>query len=368
MNKYALVLFLAIVMIASTISISFSEALLPEDLPEVSQAHFPTQIIKHGNLVAFVKPLYTTYGDNPADYETALGTYNGVAKLYLTLNTKPFPINVGCSGVLISDMHILTAAHCVTNSKNAKLILKEGTAYFERDSIRISIDASQTVVHPDWTYDLFEGNDVAILKLANPAAGLTVYGLDSVPGDDLQKLPREKVGYGRSGTGITGDVLDWETKRDGQNIYDDVADTMLDALGVQGYVPGSVLQYDFDNGSPDNDAFGFFFDNFDTGLTSGDDPQEVNSAPGDSGGPTFTGNTVTGITSYGVHLQYTNGESSDIDGEINSTFGEFAGDTRVSAYYSFIDSVISGGTTSPPDDDGDPTPKCNKGMQKKGLC
>lgn len=349
-------------MIASTASISFSEAFLPEDLPDVSQAPFKTQIIKHGNLVAFVKPLYTTYGD-PADYVTGLGTYDGVAKLILTLDTKPRSITVGCSGVLISNTHILTAAHCVTDDKRGKLILKEGTAYFEGDTIPISLDTSQTVVHPDWNYKILEGNDVAILKLASPATGLTVYGLDSDGSDDL--AVQEKVGYGRSGNGNVGDVLSFGTKRDGQNLYDDVADTMLDALGVQGYVPGSVLQYDFDNGLAANDAFGFFFGNSDLGLTSGTDPQEVNSAPGDSGGPTFDGNEVTGITSYGVRLQYTNGQSSDIDGDINSTFGEFAGDTRVSAYYSFIDSVISGGTIPPPDDDG---LACPPAKEAKGKC
>jgi len=352
-----------IISILMTSPLALAEPKLPEDIPEVSKAPFKTQIIKHGNLIAYVKPLYTTYG-NPVDYITAPGTYDGVAKLILTLNTKPFPITVGCSGALISDTHILTAAHCVTSDKNGKLILKEGTAYFETNegnSISISLDASQTVVHPDWTYDILKGNDVAILKLVSPATGLTVYGLNSDPTNEL--AVREKVGYGRSGTGNDGDVLPFGTKRDGQNLYDAVADTMLDALGTQGYVPGSVLQYDFDNELATNDAFGFFFGLADAGLGV----PEVNSAPGDSGGPTLDGNTVTGITSYGIRLQYIDGSSSDIDGDLNSSFGEFAGDTRVSTYYSFIDSVINGGSAPPPPDDGSGG-ACPPAKQAKGKC
>jgi len=347
-----------IISILMTSPLALAEPKLPEDIPEVSKAPFKTQIIKHGNLIAYVKPLYTTYG-NPVDYITAPGTYDGVAKLILTLNTKPFPITVGCSGALISNTHILTAAHCVTSDKNAKLILKEGTAYFEGNSISISLDASQTVVHPGWTYDILKGNDVAILKLSSPVTGLTVYGLDSDSTDDL--TVHEKVGYGRSGTGNDGDVLPFGIKRNGQNLYDAVADTMLDALGTQGYVPGSVLQYDFDNGLAANDAFGFFFGLGNPGL----EVLEVNSAPGDSGGPTFTGDMVTAITSYGIRLQYIDGSSSDIDGDLNSSFGEFAGDTRVSIYHSFIDSVINGGSAPPPPEGGG---ACPPAKQDKGKC
>ena len=357
--QYFAVLGLFSILIVSGISIGVSA--LPDDMPEVSQAPFKTKIIKHGNLMAFVKPLYTVYGDDPSAYVTSTSTYDGVAKLILTLDTKPRPVTVGCSGAVISDRHILTAAHCVTNDRTGKLILQSGSANFKGDSISVSLDVSQTVVHPDWDADILKGNDLAILKTSSSlsALGLPIYGLDSVKDDDL--AVHDKVGYGRSGNGGDGDVIGFGTKRDGKNLYDDVADTMMDALGQQ-YVPGSVLQYDFDNGLAANDAFGFFFNTHDTGLGM----PEISSAPGDSGGPTFNGNDITGITSYGIRLQYTNGQSSDIDGDINSTFGEFSGDTRVSAYHSFIDSVISG--TTPPDPVDDEGPSCPPGKAKRNLC
>ena len=90
---------------------------------------------------------------------------------------------------------------------------------------------------------------------------------------------------------------------------------------------------------------------------------EVNSASGDSGGPAIHNGNIIGITSYGITLTFNDGTTSDINGELDSSFGEFSGDTRVSKYAGFIDDSVSGGS-----DEGPTEPKCNKGMQKKGLC
>ena len=65
---------------------------------------------------------------------------------------------------------------------------------------------------------------------------------------------------------------------------------------------------------------------------------EVLSAPGDSGGPTFIDGYIAGVTSYGYRLS-----GSDIDGGLNSSFGEFGADTRVSSYINWIDKVLAGG-------------------------
>ncbi len=68
MNKYALVLFLGIVMIASTISISFSEAIIPEKIPDVVKIHAPpfkAKIIDANGWRAVIVPLLTTT-NNPS--------------------------------------------------------------------------------------------------------------------------------------------------------------------------------------------------------------------------------------------------------------------------------------------------------------
>ena len=112
------------------------------------------------------------------------------------------------------------------------------------------------------------------------------------------------------------------------------------------------------DGISGNDAFGFFFGNNDLGLGSA----EVNSASGDSGGPAIHNGEIIGITSYGVTLTFNDGTTSDVNGILDSSFGEFSGDTRVSAYAGFIDDSVGGST----DDGGDTgEPKCNKGMQKR---
>jgi len=140
------------------------------------------------------------------------------------------------------------------------------------------------------------------------------------------------------------------------------------ALGLKAnkdFVRGGVLQYDFDNGDPDNDAFGFFLSNPNTGL--GND--EVSSAPGDSGGPSQNANVITGVTSYGLTLTFTNGGgTSDVTpGVVDSSFGEFSGDSRVSKYTKFIDGITGAGGDDGGTDPG-PTEKCNPGKHRKGLC
>jgi hypothetical protein len=129
-----------------------------------------------------------------------------------------------------------------------------------------------------------------------------------------------KVGYGRSGNGIDGDIGSLGTKRQGQNIYDETGQ-FFESINVN---DEGVLLFDFDDGT--NNTFG----------NSGIGFQEINSAPGDSGGPTFINGLIAGVTSFGTTL-----ESEDIDGTTNSTFGEISGDARVSEYRNFIESFDS---------------------------
>ena len=67
----------------------------------------------------------------------------------------------------------------------------------------------------------------------------------------------------------------------------------------------------------------------DTGLGAG---IEANSAPGDSGGPTFVDEggvlKIGGISSYGVSLS-SSGSTPDIGGGIDGGFGEFSVDARL---------------------------------------
>ncbi len=360
-------------MILSTFSMSSSDALLPENLPKVSQAPDRVRIIEGENIIAYARALLTTV-DDPNNHLTPIGDpYDGVARLILPNSDGNTYL---CSGALLpTGQHVLTAAHCVTDEFGNDALLAGGTATFAGDLGPEIIGIIDFEVHPLYDGDFIKGNDIAILILENSASGDIVRYNYDMSGNAVHQVVT-KVGYGVGGyfnlgwkvcnehdPCQSGDTLVYpsEFKRNGLNEYDALADVMYQALGLNedsDYVPGAIYQYDSDNSNSSNDAFGFFF-----GIPdSGQGIDEVMSAPGDSGGPSLMDttndgipDTVVGITSYGTTLEYTRGpfpRTSDCTIEegigpggdnpiLDSSCGEFAGDTRVSSYSDFIVNVLT---------------------------
>jgi len=262
-----------------------------------------------------------------------------------------------CTAALLAESNLvpvaLTAAHCVTDT-NGNFNLQAGaTVTFEKacGDETIGVQESWTQIHPGWLGDatlanLLFGNDIALIELdkfpdpCTSGDNVDRYLIDRNAADDIGLMP-EDVGYGRSGTGLTGDILASGTKRQSTNTYDQ-GDLFLSTIGFA-TAAGSTLVDDFDNGIADNDAMAF------VGLTVdavGKGLDEGLSAPGDSGGPHFNGaKEITAITSWGLHFMFGStppniGVSPDIDDQLNSSFGEYSGDVRVATYAGFIDSSI----------------------------
>ena len=340
-------LFLGLFILTSTIAIPSSEAILPENLPGVSQAPYHVQVIEHGNYIAYLSPLYTTYGD-PSSYLTG-NVANGVGKLMLVTTQGTF----GCTGTLLDPTHVLTAAHCISDSSGNNILTGGNISLINNNGQIVTSNIVSSVKHPNYDGKFTKGNDVAVL---------TIQAISNVPTHSIKTLDSsltgisfDKYGYGISGTGATGtnsQSYPFGTERNVKNSYDDYADTMMQALG-EPFVSHSVLQYDFDNGNSANDAFGFFFQKYDTSTNNG---KEGLSAPGDSGGPTFDSiGNIVGITSYGITLTLTNGNTSDItkqggQAKLDSSFGEFGADTNVAFYSSWISAQLgtSSGGNNPP--------------------
>ena len=271
--------------------------------------------------------LITTAGP-PANYVTPATDYTGVVNIFTN--------NVRGTGTLISGENgdfILTAAHLLDVMAIGQTQIK-----FDLPGGAVYMTAAEFIRHPTWAGQYTLGYDIALIRLNGPAPATadryTLYWDD----DEVGQVG-DKVGYGRSGTGTQGVTGGSGTKRDGENLYDALGEVFYDTYGDNGLPTplfGSQLVYDFDNGQAANDALGLFFGLGNTGVGAG----EVAATFGDSGGPTFINGQIAGITSYGLRLTSQDGTSSDIDALLNSSFGEFVVDTRVSYYAQWIDSKV----------------------------
>ncbi len=267
--------------------------------------------------VATLNPMpanaYTT-ARNPARYVVKPGgAYDGVAALYAGNNFS-------CTGSLLSTgFHVLTAAHCLASPAVT-------SATFRLAGGAINIPVAQSFVHPGWNGSFSNGRDIAVLQLANLAPTAAIrYSL--YRGTNELRQTSVKVGYGQTGKGRVQQKYPLGVLRAGRNTYDALGDLFSYPAPA-----GSLLAYDFDNGLSANDALGAF------GVPNlGAGANEVKAAFGDSGGPSFIGGLIAGVTSFGLGAI-----STDVDQSLNFSFGELSFDTRVSAYVSWIDAIVAG--------------------------
>jgi hypothetical protein len=257
--------------------------------------------------------------------------YDGVAGLLITRPTGTFL----CSGSMVGALrrHVVTAAHCLRDASNVEAV------FFPPDGGTIVRATSSFTIREGYTGNVIDENDIAVVDLGKTGgvAGVESYGL--FEGSAVGQVYNQ-VGFGASGDGSTGLTIPGGLRRQGFNRFDFAGDDPI----FGGFWEGqNVLFADFDNGLPAQDAscrFTAFFTldpspYCDTGLG----PFEVLSGPGDSGGPLFIDGRLAAVASFGI--TFTDGLFGDIDGELNSTFGEFAGFVPVSTHADWIRKQIA---------------------------
>lgn len=309
-----------------------------------------------------------TNGGNPI-YWPSYPRDSGVVQLLMDYGSAGAFI---CTGSLLSDRQsILTAAHCVSDGFGTANPLTTYVMFQPVGGVgpgtRIfngvppvgapgvtTITVAGYTVHPGYTGQVIDQNDVAVLRLSE-AAPSWASAYDLYTGGDLTGAHFNVAGYGALGDGATGRTNFTTRLRTGDNRYDF---RFGDAAWGAGYwdgafdnpaLPAAQIAFsyvsDFDNGLAANDASCLLAADSDFTIAPGSSQfcntgvgiREVGVAGGDSGGPNFINGRISGVNSYGLSFGTAYG---DFLSGLNSSFGEFSGYVPTFIHADFINAAL----------------------------
>ena len=234
-----------------------------------------------------------------------------------------------CTATLIHPEWLLTGAHCVDGTdyagggiSNMQFVLGDISLF--PDETRT---ADQWVPQPGWGVfngDLNAGYDIGLVHLASPITSVTPAKL--YEGSDEKDMTGTFVGFGRTGTGLTGDYQGSIFRRAGNQVIDNFGGETTNK-GITLLGNNRILYTDFDSPTnPSESKMG----------SSTPLPLEYMTALGDSGGPLFVQDPVTGQDEIAGVVSF----GSSFDGNNNSDYGDANGSTRVSFFVPWIQTYV----------------------------